>query len=397
VWTVNALHALAACEKKTRWQTAGRATLAALLLIATIAVRYTGVVLIAGYFFAAAAAAHRGRMSWKFAWGTTIAVGIPVAAIVAGYLRYEHQQSARYGGSATYLQLFTKALKSTVADDSAAPESAANAAWGGRLLEGTRLQISDVSRVTMPGMFKAYGKPGEWLHPTLVVAFLVWAVVLVGWRRIAFDKLDVLAFAAPFYVALYAIWARGQGARFAVPLVPLAMACVCLGLPRIGEYFARRRDAMLAGFLVLHLGVAASYWLFVDGPRAYHVHQDWGAIERFATQIDTEKGPVAMLRSVHKPGSELQKNRLMMQYAIDRPVGWVLIETGDNRPENYRWIVSRGRYDMGPGFVLLDEADGFVLYERREKTPPSQTAPAGLANGKGETRISRRIEASKTR
>ena len=79
------------------------------------------------------------------------------------------------------------------------------------------LVISDIGRITVPGMFKSYGYVGWWWDVNMLLYVPVFGLLLYGYFRWVRRGPDPLAWSLPFYFAVltYFRWesVRGGGCR----------------------------------------------------------------------------------------------------------------------------------------------------------------------------------------
>ncbi|MGA2035317.1 MAG: hypothetical protein ABSG68_23970, partial [Thermoguttaceae bacterium] len=285
---------------------AGVAGLIGLLCV----IRPVGLPLAAGFGLATFLAAWQGKMTWRRAapWAALvlIAASATVAAVVA-----RERATARAVGGRTYLNEFDDAARSFL---SSYPR-------------GIQLCISDIGRVTIPGMYSCYGDPGNWLDVNMVPYLPFLLLLLLGWWRWAKRDNDPLAWTLPFYVGLIAAHSFDTGGRHLVPMLPILLVCVWFALERLRQ----RRLAVLRIGLLIHLAVACGYWLTVDLPRAKKTNAHWAAVDALAAQLRNRPEPVV---AQGLP----QDMPLMLQLALDRPV-----LDGDSQPLSVPgvcWIAS---------------------------------------------------------
>ena len=293
IWTVIALNsALDAVRGRGAaiWTGIGTA-----LLIALVMIRETGVLLAPGFAVAALLNLRDGNLRWIRGLSMAAAVGSPAIAAVTAFLIYD-LATARAAPSAvfgTHLSGFF---------NSATPIFP-------RVIEGLRLRISEVGRLVVPGMFKAYAGRGQWLHVDMLIYLVVFAVIALGWWRLM-RRRDVLAATAPFYFALYVVWAFDADTRYLLPLLPLLAVCLWFVI----EPFTRWRLSLLAILVVAHLAVALGYWTTVEIPRARSCNEQWSPVAVLAPAL---KNATEMVVATHRVP---QCARLMLSFLIDRPV-----------------------------------------------------------------------------
>ncbi len=282
--------------------------------------------------------AYRGRISRSRALLLTLGVGLPAALAVAGVVRLDRAMAAA-SGAATYVDQIV---------DPSLP-------WVDQLCEGLRLRISEVGRLTLPGMFKAYARRGEWLNVNMAVYVPLALVLLIGWVKWVRRTGDVFALALPFYLALYVVWPFDQATRFMVPMLPLLLACAWSALERLGPYRPRIFRALLVG----HLAAALGYWLVIDLPRAWQDRAQWPAVRQMAAVLRADRGPVL--------ADEMSTDaQWMLQFALDRRVGEH--SPGAAVAADVRWIVTQNAAADFAGFVPHTQAGKYRVL-RREAGP----------------------------
>lgn len=343
VWLANGLQALLQGDG---WQRIlRRAAIALLLLVLLLTIRYSGIVLVAGLGLALMLKVYRDATHRRLIVGTSLVLGL-CSLIVLGVL-------IRYGAD-----LYLKALVPASSD-----------IWA-QIAEGLRLRISEIGRLSLPGMFKSYSGRHEWLHVNVVLYLTLLPFVAWGWWQLAWRRQDVLALTFPFYFALYVAWPFDQGARFMLPMVPVLVTCLWLG--------ARPCFPKAKGWTVILLGMhlvgSVGYWVSVDAPRAIARHRDWGSLERLAAH--TESGAERLAVRNFEPDLHA-----MLQFSLDRPLSGPL--TGASAPGDVDWIVQPKQTAGCVGFTICAEAGGYHLLARTQPQPPTpaaEPAPAAPAS-----------------
>lgn len=264
----------------------------------------------------------------------TAALASPASAAVAAFLLYD-LATARAAPSA----VFGTHLSGFV--DSATPILP-------RVIEGLRLRISEVGRLLVPGMFKAYAGDRQWLHIDMFVYLAVFALVAVGWWRLIRYRREVLAATAPFYLALYAVWAFDADTRYLLPMLPLFFVCLWFAI----EPFTRRALSVLAVLVVAHLAVALGYWITVEIPRARSCNDEWALAAALAP--DLKDGAAMVVATRHVP----QCARLMLSFMIDRPVPE---RTSPKDFPDAQRIIERWDDPDPPGFKVRHTAGPYKL------------------------------------
>jgi hypothetical protein len=265
------------------------------LVIALALIRETGVLLAAGFGVAAVLAIRAGTLRWRRGLLMAATMAAPAIAAVSAFMIYD-LATARAAPSAvfgTHLSGFIDPSTPIIS----------------RTIEGLRLRISEVGRLLVPGMFKAYSGHGQWLHLDMLIYLGVFAVIALGWARLL-RRRDVLAATAPFYLGLYAVWAFDADTRYLLPLLPLLVLSLWFAIAP----FTRWRLRFLGLLLLAHLGVALGYWSAVEIPRARSCNRQWAAIDALSPGL--KDGSALVVADPRVP----QCARLMLSFVTDRPV-----------------------------------------------------------------------------
>lgn len=272
---------------------------AAALLLLLALIRPTGIVLVGGVAVYLFVAFRHGQLSLRGAIGVFAALTVPALLGLASFLAYDRYLSGGATGW-TNLDVFTRSSTqpaTEVLTDSLALQC----------LDGLRIRVSEVGRLTIPGMFNAYGD--TWLDFNLLVYAPLFAVCCYGWVRLVRRGSDALAWTAPWYFALYVYWPFNQSGRFFAPLLPLLLLCIYLGLERLGRWRVQALGVLVAA----HLAVALGHWRFVDWPRAVADAQRWPDVTALAHSIPPDSGAVQV-------APRLGNTHFFLGYALDRPV-----------------------------------------------------------------------------
>src|SRR5262249_53399679 len=143
-----------------------------------------------------------------------------------------------------------------------------------RLLEGLRVRISEIGRLTVPGMFGAFVSRRNWLDWNLLIYIPIFAIVCRGWWKWLKQSSDILALTFPVYFLLHVYWPWDQAGRYFAPLLPVLLVSLWYGIDFVGMH--RRRLFQL--LLVLHLGVSLGFWLVRELPRGIQNQRDEPAL-----------------------------------------------------------------------------------------------------------------------
>jgi hypothetical protein len=186
------------------------------------------------------------------------------------------------------------------------------------------------------------------LYLPLVIA------VLFGWTKLARQRLDVLVWTFPLYLALHIVWPFDQATRFFTPLMPLFLVCLWFALSALGKYRLR----LLGWFAVAHAAVAIGYWCFDSLPHARATEARWPAVRELASLIQEDPAPVQVSET-------LDDTALLLQYTLDRPVQVYRAGVAPNLTT--RWLVL-GAHESPPKGFRVHKSRGDILLCLRE--PP---------------------------
>jgi len=329
IWAVHSLDAMR--EAKSLRSALARALPASALLLLLSMIREVGLVVGVGFGVAVLVDAWRVRTRRPAALLLGVIVGIPAAIAVAGFVRYDAaMRVASAAPIGTHMDGLTYPTTTLVE----------------RFTEGLRLRISEVGRLLIPGMFNAYGRPGDWLDLNVAVYVPMFVVVAVGWWRLVRRQHDVFALTLPFYFLAYTFWPFEAGARYMLPMLPVLLVSVWY----IIEPLQRHRLGILAILLIGHLGVAMGHWIIKDIPRGRDCHAQWGNVEQLATRIQAD--------SVLLTASVPQCVQLMLSLSLDRAVH-VSRDYADDR--DVRWIVMPEVEQAARGFSVAQHAGPYKL------------------------------------
>jgi hypothetical protein len=329
VWTVNSLAWVMSARRGRSLAAGGAAALLLLTLLCLI--RPVGIAAAGGCGAAMLVAARRGMLSWRRAVAMSLlaaAVAVPAVAVVI----VREQATAHAKGEDTYLDVLT-------------------ATQSGRLLRGPWLTISEIGRVTIPGMLKSYSRHRQWLDINMLVYVPFFALLVAGWLRWVRRQADPFAWTLPCYATILTICAWDAGGRYWIPMIPALVTCAWFAAERLQD----RRLPLLKAAWAAHVAAAAIYWLAIDLPATRELNRQWPAVDAMAAQIPAASGPIAASESL----SDL---RIMLALTLDRRVA----RDADD-PEVQRraeWIVTAADEPPPSGFVVQYRAARYCLLHR---------------------------------
>jgi hypothetical protein len=336
IWLVNALAAIGNGTVSVR-----RALLTAGLLLGTLVIiRPTGILFAGGFGLQMLICVRRGEVTWRRACALTAAVVLPALVALPAMMALEQSRAAREG-EFTNLDIFTRSPEHVPSDYPEQPLLP-------QCLEGLRVRIMEVGRLTLPGMFGSYAAFGTWLDVNMLLYVPLCVLLAAGWLRFVRRRLDAFALLFPFYVALHIYWPYSQSGRYFAPLLPLVYLCFWFALEGLG----RRRLHVFATLVVAHIVVALGHWYFVDRPRALDDDRCWPEFQRVVAIIRSDPGLVEV-------GHDLEKAQLMLQYLLDRrvrqqvrgeqvdpQVTWLVVLPGTAIDEEFRQYTRFGPYTL---------------------------------------------------
>jgi hypothetical protein len=351
IWLINALAAIP--RSRTVW----RPLLAAIFLLTVLVlIRQAGIFFAAGFGLHLALLARQRELSWTRACVLTLAVGLPASCALGAMIVYDHTLAA-HERTWSNVDILMRSQAQFPADYPGKPLLLL------QCLEGVRMRVSEVGRLTLPGMFNARGKEGDWLNVNMLLYVPVFVLFVVGWLRFVRRRADVFALTLPLYVALYVYWPFDQGGRYFAPLLPLMLLCFWTALESLGQ----RRLLALRTLIVAHLVVALGYWICIDRPRALNDEYHWSEVHQMAEVFRGEPGTIEVahgLGNVH----------LMLQYLLDQPVSQQL--RGQPLQADVHWLIVAADAPATLGYQPSAAIGSYrLLHRARSTVAEGQTPP----------------------
>lgn len=337
-----AAYALERLIRAATWrQTALWGAAALCLSVLAASTRLVGVFLLVGFAATLLVCTIRRQIPWGRAAGLMALIGVPVGAAVLSLVVWDHAMAARAGeGAKSYAQ--------HMAAEGMTPVE--------QVVEGTRLRISECGRLLLPGMYKAYARPGQWLNPVIplyiaLAGGLAWA----WWKRIR-DGGDLLLFMLPAYLGLYVIWPFDQGGRYLLPVLPILAFCLWGLLERLPQ----RRFVVLLALVMAHAGVSLGYW--ARDLRFARCYDQWDEVASLGERVRAEPSAVAWYDPEDR--RQLEGLRLMLAYEVNRP----LVNSADESAigPDVRWLVVPSDCTGVAGFAARAAAGQLMLLERAD-------------------------------
>jgi hypothetical protein len=365
--TVNVMHRL--LDERRLARTVALTLGVALLTAFLVLIRYAAITLVLAFAAAAVLTARQGGVRLTRALAMSAVIGVVSASALVGWLAYD----AWHGTGGTYLNSMIAVYRG-----SAAGESSVDAAAGDENIEaGPRRQrhfvraalyrLNDLACLTIPGLWTGRSSAAEQLGLSTALGGVLLAFAAVGWWRIFSARVDVLALLFPIYLLVYAHWDCAQpGGRFLLPMLPILLACVGLGLWHLVRMAApvlqpRWQAAFVTAFLGAHLAQAAGYWLLRDAPQARECSQNLPVVDRLAGRIRQRAGLVAVAASLEQSGNGLWLD-----------LDWKRLRILDERsPARSIWIVDQAGAAPREGFAVVCVDGPFQLSRRRPSEQPA--------------------------
>jgi hypothetical protein len=315
---------------------------AALLLVALALTRPTGILFAAGWALLLALQVRAGTLTARRAGLLAAVVIVPAALALTAGLAYSRAMEARDNAFAwSNLDVFTRSGRAPGTEFPDGPIYQ-------QCVEGLRVRVSEVGRLTIPGMFGSYGRAGDWRDPNLLVYLPLCALLAVGWWKSVRAAPDAYLLTFPLYFALHVYWPFNQAGRYFAPLLPLFLVCFWRALAVRPAW----RLPLIRVLVAAHLAVALGHWLVFDRPMALRHARHWAEVSRLCEPIRAAGGAVQAA-----PG--LDPVPLQLQFLLDRPVlttpaaapvaaevCWLVLPSGAGPPEGFVPAAAAGPYQL---------------------------------------------------
>jgi hypothetical protein len=313
--------------------------LAGVLLLLLVTIRPAGLLFAGGFGIMLLMSIMRRELGWTKAIAILSVVVLPAVIGLAVLMAYEQITAGRSGQISNFNMLLNHRL---VEAEESLPQ---------RLLEGLRVRISEVGRLTVPGMFGAFVSHGNWRDWNLLVYIPVFALVCRGWWKWLRERADVLALTFPFYFALHVYWPWDQAGRYFAPVLPLLFVCLWYAF----EFLGSKRRLLFQILLLLHIAVSLGFWAVRELPRGLENRRDLPALENLAAVIQEDGQSVAASNTAPDAG-------LILAWLLDRPVAQ--LRPGEPVPEQIGWLLLLENDPAPPGFEMTCCQGRFSVYRR---------------------------------
>ena len=266
----------------------------------------------------------------------------PAALALASALAYSRVMEARENAFAwSNLDVFTRSGRAPATEFPDGPLHA-------QCLEGLRVRVSEVGRLTVPGMFSSYGRGGDWRDPNLLVYGPLFVVLWVGWWRVVRRQPDAYVLTFPLYFAPPCLLAvqPGRALLRAAPAAAAAVLLACAGrapgmAPAAGPGARGRPPGHRAGALAgagPADGRAAGPPLGGQRtPQRAHPGCRWHGADR----TRPGPGPLAIAIPAGPPHPYVDRSE-----TVEPDVDWLVLPAGAQPCEGFRTEATAGPYQL---------------------------------------------------
>jgi hypothetical protein len=219
--------------------------------------------------------------------------------------------------------------------------------------------FTEIGRVSIPGMYKAYGETGAWLNHNMLVYVPFGVALVFGWLKWLRRCDDALAWMLPFYLAVLTYFRWESGARYWVPMTPVIAACAWY----LFEWMGQRRERLFILIWGLHVAAALMFWIARDMPHALAADRLWPEVRALAQQIPADRDQVCVAEDCKELG-------YLLSLELDRRVAERPKDNGPIPPQT-RWLILPETFNVPRGFVVRSRIGTFMLAERTDSENPN--------------------------
>ena len=325
-----------------------------LLFVAIILMSYCTFIRPAGLMIAVGGAAHlwfSDRREKRSLWQTARILLIwlvPPSLVLIGFLAHETMATSGHLIRGTYISGLVPFESQSMLQ---------------MLQSGLHKRISDVGRLLIPGMFKAYSTHESWLHITMFIYLPLFIAIAIAWYKQIRAKSEMLLWGLVPYLLLHINYSRFfDGARFLTPMLPviLLLAWVLLGT------FKSARHGMLLILFVLHASIIIGLAIR-EQPKLTKIQEQWKAAAICVDIIEDDPGTIHSVKDV---------NNLELQVMILADTGVSRKrELNDVNLDNPRWVLKRISKSTLRNHQRIWKDQEFELLKRSTKSPsPGQSS-----------------------
>ncbi len=277
-----------------------------------------------------------GRHLMHHAWSLLLWTGLPCLVVVAFVL-----QQSMTGQNGLIQGTYLSGLTPTHDDN------LLQFLW-----QGLYLRLTDMGRLTIPGMFKAYSTHGSWMHVTMLVYVPLFLGLMLAWWKLIARQRDALVMGFIPFLLLHIFYARyHDGNRFLTPMLPVLMLMVWQMLKRIR---IPQHTGMLV-LLLLHASVAIGLAVR-EYPKLVKVREQWTIAEQCAKILNQDPGRVFSIDQVNN--LELQI-RIITGTTIRRKQSYEAIH--EQKP---KWVLRHHSNSDLPSYQSVWSDQEFQLLKR---------------------------------
>jgi len=206
------------------------------------------------------------------------------------------------------------------------------------LLSGMQMRLSDIGRLMIPGMLKAYSRDQSWIHASMFIYLPIIAGLIWAWVKIIRHKSDPLLWSLLPFTALHIVYMQfADGARFMTPMLPVIMLLTW----RLFGVFKSGQHATMLILLVLHASVIIGLTVR-EQPTLVDIHNQWKVAAICANLIKEDIGPVSSIEDVNSLGLQVaiiadirvQRKRPLAEINQSKPY-WILKRVTDKKLDHY--------------------------------------------------------------
>lgn len=320
---------------KSKLQLLRRGILAVMVLIFASYTRQVGILLIAGLGVSLAVQALERRISWRKAATMTLGLGVPVVLAVLALILWDREMAAMTHTSRSNLDYLREP----------------GISFAQQVLEGVRMRISEIGRLVLPGMVKAYARRGEWLNVNTGIYTVLFCALTVGWWRAVRATRDPLMLTLPFYLLFYVLWPFDQGTRFMLPMLPvltLSLWWLMREMPR--------RQTVLAVLVAVHLAVSVGYWVRTWPQQRYDAR--WNEMASLSRSLDGQSAAAWKVDQALVLMAMLESDRAIE--ILEPPLGIAESKT------DWNWLMLPADFAPPAGYDEVEREADIVLLRRKK-------------------------------
>jgi hypothetical protein len=224
-----------------------------------------------------------------------------------------------------------------------------------QLVEGLRRESSECGQLVLPGMYKAYARPGQWLNVNTLVYGACTVLLVAGWWQLARRHEDPLLMVLPFYMALCAIVPWETGTRYLLPMLPVLTASAWPMIEKLS-----RRYTVVCALVVVHAAVAIGYW--AREAKNVRWHSDWPEVAAVLSPFEGK---------IHDTGIYCVRTEQAMMLWVEANRRLPIYEEPNEIDPAVKWLITMADEPAAPGFAQAWTAGQFKALVKQQvvRTP----------------------------